>query len=69
MLNINCIETDKICSSKRISKKQFFVEYFRINSNNTKKTWKGINDLLNRINKKSESVYSLKDYKNHNDYP
>ena len=32
---------NKICSLIRVSKKQYFFEYFHINLNNMKKTWKG----------------------------
>lgn len=37
---------NKICSLTRISKKQFFFEYFQANINNMKKTWIGINNIF-----------------------
>ena len=55
MLNINCIG-NKIYRLPTISQKQFSFEYFNTNLNNMKEMWKGINDLLNRKNKKSKSI-------------
>ena len=57
---------NKICSLTRISKKQFFFEFFKTNLKNMKKTWQGINNLLNRKNKKTKTIDILKDYQNHN---
>ena len=54
---------NKICSLTRISKKQYFCEYFQANINNMKKTWIGINNILNRKTKKSKSISALKDFK------
>ena len=39
---------DHINTLKRKSKRNFYKEYFTKNINNSKKTWKGINQLLNR---------------------
>ena len=36
-----------ICKLTRQSKKQYFSDYFCENLNNIKKTWQGINDVLN----------------------
>ena len=39
-----------ICKLTRQSKKQYFSDYLNYeNLNNIKKTWQGINDVLNRI--------------------
>ena len=58
---------NKICSLTRITKKQYFCEYFQANINNMKKTWIGINNILNRKTKKSKSISALKDFKNNNE--
>ena len=58
---------NKICSLTRISKKQYFFEYFQANINNMKKTWIGINNLLNRKNKRNKLICALKDFKNNNE--
>ena len=58
---------NKICSLTRISKKQYFCGYFQANINNMKKTWIGINNILNRKTKKSKSISALKDFKNNNE--
>ena len=50
---------NKICSLKCKKQLLFFFEYFNTNSNNMKKTWKGIKDLLNRWNKKSKLITQL----------
>ena len=42
---------DTINSLTRKSKKQYHKEYFIKHANNLKKTWKGINNLLNRQGK------------------
>ena len=42
---------DMINSLSRKSKKQYNKEYFTKHANNLKKTWKGINNLLNRQGK------------------
>ena len=57
---------NKLCSLTRISKQQFFCEFFKINLKNMKKTWQGINNQLNRKNKKTKTINILKDYQNHN---
>ena len=55
-LNINFIEI-----------KSAVCEYFQANINNMKKSWKGINNLLNGKTKKSKSISLLKDFKNNNE--
>ncbi len=42
---------DTINSLTRKSKKQYLKDYFIKHSNNLKKTWKGINNVLNRQGK------------------
>ena len=37
----------------RMSKNNHFKNYFKNNLNNSKKTWEGINDVLNKSNKPS----------------
>ena len=39
---------DTINSLLRKSKKQYFKQYFIKHANDLKKTWKGINNILNR---------------------
>ena len=39
---------NKILTLTRLSKKLYFDNYFQLNMNNIKKTWQGINDLINR---------------------
>jgi len=54
-------------SGNDASKKKYFCEYFQANINNMKKTWIGINNILNRKIKKSISISTLKDFKNNNE--
>ena len=44
----------------RISKKQYYSQFFTINLENIQKTWEGINTLLNRKKKTSMKTNSLK---------
>ena len=44
----------------RISKKNYYLSYFSENFNNMRKTWEGINNLLNRKSNKRKSINMLK---------
>ena len=44
----------------RISKKQYYSQFFTINLKNIQKTWEGINTLLNRKKKTSMKINCLK---------
>ena len=48
---------NKICNLTRLSKKS----YFEHNITNIKKTWEGINELLNRRKKETKTISALKD--------
>ena len=50
----------------RASKKNYFHNFFNSNINNMKKTWEGINSILNRKTKPAKRVSALKDPKNNN---
>ena len=52
---------NRISTLIRVSKKKYYYEYFEINLNNTKNTWDGINDLINRKKRKSCKISGLKD--------
>ena len=43
----------------RISKKEYFANFFEENNNNIKKTWEGIRDLINVTKKSSRNIYKL----------
>ena len=55
-----------ICTLVRKSKRHYFHKYFNNNLTNMKKTWDGINTLLNRQTKKHKPINSLKDCFNEN---
>ena len=57
---------NKICSLIRLSKKHYYCAFFNNNLSNMKKTWQGINELLNRCKRKCKSVGKLKDPDNNN---
>ena len=44
----------------RLSKKKYFYEYFNHNVSNMRKTWEGINYLLNRKKKNNITIHNLK---------
>lgn len=44
----------------RLSKKIYFHNYFLNNTNNLKRTWEGINDLINRKKKNSKVITAMK---------
>ena len=51
---------NKISLLTRLSKKQYFSKFLNGNLTNTKRTWEGINDLLNRKKKQSVTINVLK---------
>ena len=51
---------NKISTLTRISKRQFYLNYFNDNLSNMKKTWEGINNLLNRNKKKPVRINAIK---------
>ena len=57
---------NKICSLIRLSKKHYYCAFFNNNLSNMKKTWQGINELLNRCKRKCKSVGKLKGPDNNN---
>ena len=50
---------NKILTLTRVSKKIYFHNYFQENLNNIKKTWEGINNLINR-KKHKKSISTIK---------
>ena len=54
------IDRNKILMLTRISKRNFFHNYFEDNLSNIKKTWEGINNLLGRKRKATNHITSLK---------
>jgi hypothetical protein len=52
---------NKICNLIRLSKKRYYQNYFEHNITNIKKTWEGINELLNRQKKETRIISALKD--------
>ena len=52
---------NKIITLIRLSKKQYFHNYFQSNISNMKKTWAGINEVINRGRKKMKKIPALKD--------
>ena len=52
---------NKICSLTRISKQQYYFNFFDSNLANMKKTWEGINSILARKSKRSKTITSIKD--------
>ena len=51
---------NKISTLTRISKRQFYLNYFNNNLSNMRKTWEGINNLLNRNKKKPVRINAIK---------
>ena len=51
---------NKIITLIRLSKKQYFHNYFQSNISNMKKTWAGINEVINRGRKKMKKNSCLK---------
>ena len=54
------IYRNKISTLTRLSKKIYFHNYFQYNTNNLKRTWEGINDLINRKKKNSKVIAAMK---------
>ena len=54
------INRNKISTLTRLSKKIYFHNYFQNNTNNLKRTWEGINDLINRKKKNSKVIVAMK---------
>ena len=52
---------NKICSLIRLSKKNYYFDYFNDNIANMKKTWEGINNLLHRKTKPLKCISAVKD--------
>ena len=48
---------DRINSLKRLSKRNFYQKFFTTNYNNSKKVWRGINQLLNKYKGKQKSIF------------
>ena len=67
---------NKITSLTRQSKKNYYERYFEENINNSKETWRGINDIISRkaksdkkpihrlVNSNSETIYNPKEISN-----
>ena len=51
---------NKIAQLVRLSKKNFFFDFFNNHISNMKKTWQGINDLLKRKKQKGSTIKNLK---------
>ena len=54
------IYRNKISTLTRLSKKIYFHNYFQNNTNNLKRTWEGINDMINRKKKNSKVIVAMK---------
>ena len=54
------IYRNKISTLTRLSKKIYFHNYFQNKTNNLKRTWEGINDLINRKKKNSKVIAAMK---------
>ena len=50
----------------RLSKRRYYFDFFEKNTNDMKKTWKAINELLNNQRRKSRLLTELKDPSNNN---
>ena len=57
---------NKITSLIRMTKKDYYHNFFDNNISNTRKTWEGINSLIHRKSKSSNLVRTLKDPNNDN---
>ena len=49
-----------LCKLTCLSKKEYYLNYFNENFTNVKKTWEGINSLLNRKKNKNETINTIK---------
>ena len=59
-ISILSLNRNKITTLIRLSKKQYFHNYFQWNIFSMKKTWAGISELINRGRKKKEKNPCLK---------
>ena len=55
---------NSICSLTRLSKKKYYYDYFNAHITNIKKSWAGINDLLNYKTENRKEISMIKDHKN-----
>ena len=55
---------NELCHLIRISKKLYFNNYIDFNIQNMKRTWIGINTLMNNNKKRSSTISRLKDLNN-----
>ena len=51
---------NKILTLTKLSKKLYFHNYFQGNANNLKRTWQGINDLVNPKTKNTKVIMKMK---------
>ena len=51
-----------LCKLTRLSKKEYYFNYFNENFTNVRKTWEGINSLLNRKKNKNKTINTLKTF-------
>ena len=51
-----------LCKLTRLSKKEYYFNYFNENFTNVRKTWEGINSLLNRKKNKNKTINTLKNF-------
>ena len=54
------IYRNKLTSLIRLSKKNYYYNYFESNLNNAKQTWKGINELISKNKNKQRTIRCLK---------
>ena len=57
---------NSICSLTRLSKKQYYYDYFNTHLTDMKKTWAG-NHILNRKIKNNKEISGIKDHNNNNE--
>jgi hypothetical protein len=65
-LSINVTEIAYACSLTRLSKKQYYYDYFNTHLTDMKKTWAG-NHILNRKIKNNKEISGIKDHNNNNE--
>ena len=58
---------NSICNLTGLSKKQYYYDDFNIRLTEMKKTWAGINHILNRNIKNNEEISVIKDHNNNNE--
>ena len=62
----NCYNQYKVCRDRlnsviKTSKKNYYKQYFTRHQNNSKSTWKGINQIINNKQRSLQSNISLLD--------